>query len=347
MSYAKWKNFKILSHYDSANLIKQGRMPVPRMALFCPSSACDLKCYYCDYPEDNAKATIMAEYKALDVIKQLAYSGVKGIDFCGGGEPLLVPYAKKLLNLIKTKGMEFGIISNGTHFKDDLMQFIVKHGRYIRISLDSAIPELYTEMKGVDKCELVKENIVKAIEFKNKNNYNCEISVRIGLTKKNFTAMNLTKTLQFCYESGVDTINIRPLQQVADEIDEVNDKELITSLMEFIGQREYAEIMKGKERKLIVSFSKSTIETKCWLTPLHTVIMADGNVYLCCYFQDRKDKHCIGNILQKPFKEIWGSRKHKEAIANIDPKECNNFSCKFHQYNKTMNEFMQSDPEHL
>ena len=46
----------------------------------------------------------------------------------------------------------------------------------------------------------------------------------IGLTKKNFTAMNLTKTLQFCYESGVDIINIRPMQQVADEIDETKGR---------------------------------------------------------------------------------------------------------------------------
>jgi MoaA/NifB/PqqE/SkfB family radical SAM enzyme len=321
-------------------------MPIPRMALFCPSSACDLKCYYCHY--DNTKAIIMAEDKALDVIKQLAYAGVKGIDFCGGGEPLLVPYAKKLLNLIKTKAMEFGIISNGTHFKDDLMEFIVKHGRYVRISLDSAIPELYTEMKGVDKCELVKENIIKAVEFKKKNNYKCEILTRIGLTKKNFTAMNLTKTLQFLYESGVDGINIRPMEECDDTIDEIKDKELITSLQEFIGQRELAEIMKGKERRLTVSFNKSTIETKCWLSPLHTVIMADGNVYLCCYFQIREEKHCIGNILQKPFKEIWGNRRHKEAIINIDPKECNKFSCKYHNYNKVMDDFiLTGDPEHL
>lgn len=346
MSYNKFYKTKILSHYESALEIKEGRLPTPRMALLCPSSACDLKCYYCHY--DNAKAVIMPEAKALYVVKQLAYEGVKGIDFCGGGEPLLVPYAKNLLNLIKVKGMQFGVISNGTHFKDDLMQFIVKHGRYIRISVDSAIPELYTEMKGVDKCELVKENIIRAVEYKKKNNYACNIGVRIGITKKNLTALNMIKTLQFCYESGVDSIDISPMQKVEDEIDAIKDKDLIKSMLEFIGQREYSEILKGAERKLNVRFENSTIDSKCWLTPLHTVIMADGSVYLCCYFQCRKERHCIGNINQKPFKEIWGGKRHKEAIAGIDPKECNKFSCKYHNYNVIMEEFIETgDAEHL
>lgn len=346
MSYLKYYKYKILSHYESALKIKDGKIPVPRMALLCPSSACDLKCYYCHY--DNKEATIMAEDKALDVIKQLAGSGIKGLDVCGGGEALLVPYIKKMLNLIIVKNMKFGIISNGTHFKDDLMELIIKHGRYIRISLDSAIPELYTEMKGVDKCESVKENVRKAVEYKIKNNYKCHIGVRIGITKKNLTAMNMIKTLQFCYESGVDSINISPMQGVADSIDVVKDKDLITSMLEFIGQREHTEVLKGSERRLTVRFDNSTIDTKCWLTPLHTTIMADGGVYLCCYFQSRKDKHCIGNVNEKPFKEIWGSKRHKEAIASIDPKECSVFSCKYHNYNKMLDEFIETaDAEHL
>ncbi len=344
MNYINFYRSKILSFFTEAKQIKENKMPIPRMALFCPSYACDLKCYYCDYPEDNKTGKIIDKDRALALMGELADAGVRGIDFCGGGEPLLTPYALDLLKYIKMLKMEFGIISNGTHFSGDLMKYIVEEGKYIRISFDSIIHELYTEMKGVDKCLQVFENIKNACEYKKKVKGKCQILVRIGLTKKNATLMNVSKTMMELMKLDIDGISFKIMRECGEEI----DKNVIASIQEYVIQREMAELVKGSAKKVIFDLEKTTIDRKCWLSPIHTTIMGDGNVYLCCYFQNRKKDHCFGNILDNSFKSVWLSKEHKEAIEKISIEVCNRYDCKYHIYNKVMDDFLENaDAEHI
>ena len=77
---------------------------------------------------------------------------------------------------------------------------------------------------------------------------------------------------------------------------------------------------------------------KCYLTPLYTVIDAYGDVYLCCYYYDRKEQMKIGNVLQDHFKDIWGSERHREVINNIDLDFCRRYDCRFFKYHQIYEE---------
>jgi MoaA/NifB/PqqE/SkfB family radical SAM enzyme len=81
---------------------------------------------------------------------------------------------------------------------------------------------------------------------------------------------------------------------------------------------------------------KSKLVGKCWLSPIHTMIDAYGDVYICCYYQYRKQTHKFGNIFKDSFYHIWYSDEHYKAIKGIKTKECNKYDCRFHRYNKVM-----------
>jgi hypothetical protein len=77
------------------------------------------------------------------------------------------------------------------------------------------------------------------------------------------------------------------------------------------------------------------------------MIDAYGDVYICCYYQYRKESHKIGNVIKNSFYEVWFSDEHLEKIGEINPKECNKYDCRFHRYNSFMNDIFKDDKLHI
>jgi radical SAM protein with 4Fe4S-binding SPASM domain len=75
---------------------------------------------------------------------------------------------------------------------------------------------------------------------------------------------------------------------------------------------------------------------QCWINPIHAVIDAVGDVYICCYYQDREQEHKIGNVFETPFEKIWGSPLHREKIKSTKIKECLKHDCRFQKYMATI-----------
>jgi len=75
---------------------------------------------------------------------------------------------------------------------------------------------------------------------------------------------------------------------------------------------------------------------KCWLNPLHTTMDHKGNIYLCCYYYYREERHLIGNIFETPFEEMWMSRDHRRKIGAIERAECAKVDCKFFNHHKAV-----------
>jgi radical SAM protein with 4Fe4S-binding SPASM domain len=78
---------------------------------------------------------------------------------------------------------------------------------------------------------------------------------------------------------------------------------------------------------------------QCWLNPLHTVMDWQGNIYICCFYYYRWDSHRIGNIFEKPFREIWMSAEHREKIRQIKREACNLVDCKFVLHDQAVQDF--------
>ena len=60
---------------------------------------------------------------------------------------------------------------------------------------------------------------------------------------------------------------------------------------------------------------------KCYGQQFATVIAADARVYVCCHMRGY-DKYCLGDLKAQSFEEIWSSRRRREAVENIDFRDC-------------------------
>ena len=92
------------------------------------------------------------------------------------------------------------------------------------------------------------------------------------------------------------------------------------------------------ETKVKGTMSHARATTKCFMSPIHTVVTATGKILQCCFFEERP----IGTIFE-PFSEVWGNEKHLEVIEKTTVQECYKLDCRWNIYNSKMKEIIE-DP---
>ncbi len=307
---------KIMSFYNEALSLYCGEITKsPRMAIIYPVYGCNFSCRGCLCSKDNQERVFMDFEKFKTLALQLKAQGVRAIEFCGGGEPLLHPRIGDMISWITNRlHMEFGVITNGSLLTDELNYILLTRAKYVRVSL------------YVNSYKVVIKKIKKLVELKKELGSETVVGAKFLIDDKNEEKVKelvkLTKVI------GVDHISVKALRGDGQIVD--------------FSQVE-KEIKEQDIPNLSCNLSKTRITEPCWLSPIHTLIDPLGDVYICCYYMDRKADHCIGNVFEKPFSEIWGSSTHYKKISNISIEKCNVFDCRWHIYNNTMKELVSTN----
>ena len=316
----------ILSHYDAIVSLKNGEPCRPRFVDLHTSNRCNQRCAGCAYGchLDN---TIMSEEDHVKVVNDLVRFGVKAFDFAGGGDPLCLPYAGRILDMVNSQGCSYGVITNGSMMKDNLIEQIVRQATYIRVSFEASNPEDWARYKGVKKSMWDKtvENVSKLIASREAQGSSCEIAIKFGVGKTLRGHKHYADGIAIAEQIGVDNVQFKAFRHEPEEL-AYNEKVKENSILD-----EEAEGHENVRRWLIPAPEEDI--PQCWLNPLHTVVDYLGNVYICCYYYYR-DEHCIGNMLEQPIEEFWMSEKHQGLIRKIKKNECAKVDCKFFRHHK-------------
>lgn len=109
---------------------------------------CNCKCTYCNYWQDNRKS-----YPILPVLQSLFEQDVlnKTCFFSwGGGESTLLPDFEETSRWIQHGGWLQYVHTNALRFSPAIISLLEHGSGSINISLDSASPDVYKNVKGVD-----------------------------------------------------------------------------------------------------------------------------------------------------------------------------------------------------
>jgi radical SAM protein with 4Fe4S-binding SPASM domain len=338
--FVPFNRFKILTYYNEINEILKGEIPYPRMVELFLSFACDHKCLGCHSANLRADFDPFIDYeKCINLINDLVDVGVKALEFGGGGEPLMYPKFKEVVEHCAKLGLEMGLVTNGTHFDESLMRLCIKHFTYIRVALDGGTRETYKSIHNVDLFERLLENIKRLVEIKKETGSKCMIGLKYLASKSNFS--DIPKAAEIARELGVDYLQFKALRNSEYELNEEEMKKVNKIIADV------KEENKKEDLFILGNVSKATSGIKCFLSPLIPVISTNGDVFLCPFYQIRKDRFTIGNVFEKPFKEIWGSKRHKEAIKNIDIGECTVYDCPLQEAMKIVREAIIKNKLHV
>ncbi|MDQ5910368.1 MAG: hypothetical protein QG599_2464 [Pseudomonadota bacterium] len=159
-----------------------------------PTSHCDLACQFCamhstvvDLDDSSEgkfarKSKSRMSYEDFSILMEMLLSipKLKMLQFSGHGEPLLNKSLPKMIALAKEKGVTERIVvtTNGTLLNETKFRNLIDAGvDEIRVSLDCITPEIYEKVKGADKAEILKDNLLNCLNIMNSINTNATLII--------------------------------------------------------------------------------------------------------------------------------------------------------------------------
>jgi len=324
LNVRQFSSDKILKHLDRVNEWLQGSNPFPVTVELDMTNLCNHRC-----PECVANYFRVADKSALSlkiaksIVRQLAKNKIRGLIFTGGGEPLCNPYTLEIIKLARSLGLDLGFITNGSLLNKKSAKVILDNCTWVRVSLDAASPGIFKLTHGVDGNEFnrVIEKIKLTVDIKNKVKSKC--TVGLGFLTSDYSVSDMVKVTILSKKLGVDYLQFRPMQVHQGGKFDYHWTDV---------QDEISECLKYSNNGFQVLYSQHKYEMahderfgrhyhKCYGHQFATVISASAKMYICCHTRGY-EKYCIGDLTKKNFKDIWNSKKRKDAINLIDFRDC-------------------------
>jgi len=270
--------------------------------------------------------------EAKNYTNQIVEIGSKAITITGGGEPLMNNNTPKIIEYIKSKGLDVAIITNGTLLNDESIDIIVKNCTWVRISIDAGDSKTYKKVRNVPEhyFKLAFENMEKLV--KRKKELKSTITIGSSFLTSEITIPSLVKYTKKCKKSGVDYIQIRTYHRnyiVPYNITEVK------SLEDDNFKIYYSDNKYKKDYKKTYQ--------KCLAYSLSGVINVHS-VYICCHFRGIENKK-LGDLRENTLLEIWYSERKNNIIKNLNIKKCLP-NCRLDLVNQEIHKLIYNDIQH-
>ena len=291
------------------------------------TNRCNKKCLICEHTYWNEPGRDLKLEEFKTIVNQ--FPKLKWVNLTGEGDAFLNKDYLKMIAYLKAKDIPVFLVDSFDLINKEIAEELIEMGvDGIWISWDSATKEIYEKIKVGCNFEKGLNNIKNLIELKKRMK---------------------SPIPELCFRYIVNTLNVHEMPQFIELIHSLGDKELLGegSRVEFAGLLVFDEVKelfvpeipeeilqatmkKAKELDVHIAFSHSS---KSKLPPLEycaawaePYIMMGGYVMPCCAVlqnnsRDFLRKYSFGNILEKPFEDIWYSEKYKKFRKMIPDKK--------------------------
>jgi len=271
---------------------------------------CNFDCPYCRGIRSEFQGDIPYD-RALDILIQWAYQGLKNVRF-SGGEPMLCPYLKILVEDAQLLGIErIALSTNGSFPLAKYLELVDAGVNDFSISLDACCAAECGKMAGCNKAS-TWETLSYNIQELSKITY---VTVGVVLTDDNVDQMK--GIVEYAHNLGVSDIRVIPAAQEGNMLAgvEVISQEILDA-HPILAYR-VANILAGKPVRSIQEYDSN----RCYI-PIDDSVVA-GNDHFPCIIYMREQGDPIGQIGPNMRQErIEWSENHDTYSDPICRKNC-------------------------
>jgi MoaA/NifB/PqqE/SkfB family radical SAM enzyme len=310
---------KLLWHKERVDAWLRGERIAPITIDCALTRRCTYRCIYCYgqlQANDEKKMTRDVIFRFLDDAGEI---GVKAISFVSDGESTCSPHLYEAILRGKQNGLDMALGTNGYLLKDERLEEILPALTYIRFNISAGDREKYAKIHGSKKdCySKVMNTIRSCVRIKKENKLAVTIGLQMVLLPE--FADEITPLAELGKELGVDYFVIKHCSD--DERGSLGiDYSKYHNLIDLLKKAEqYSDgdyVVKAKWSKLLSGGKRKY--SRCYGPPFIMQFSGSGLVAPCgMLFNSKYKKYHIGNIVDKPFKEIWQSERYWEVIQLI------------------------------
>lgn len=358
---------KALWHWDRLVDLQGGSQPPPVHVQIILSDYCNHNCSFCAYRMDgnlsntlfqvdkgqtrkarNPNRMIETE-KAIEIIDDCVDMGVECVQFTGGGEPCVHPDFVYIASYAINRGLEVGLVTNGSMLLEESFRDVVRRMTWIRISVDASNPKTYCGLRevGMGMWHRVEDGVQLLCAEKKASNLPLVIGCGFVATPENWGEMSDAADL---YRSwGADNVRLgvmfnpdgyEPYKEIAAAMIEEAD----LAVTESNNPPNFTVISRVKEKLEELKQGPPECMT-CWYQNFTTYIGADLNLYRCCVYAYHP-RGVIGSLKDQRFVELWESQKKESDFNGFNAHGC--ARCQFNMINKQIDSALrfESAPEH-
>ena len=334
------------------------------------TSACNFACPHCV----DSKIINTGKYLEIEDIKRtvdiLQSHGLLSIILLGGGEPTLHKDFEKIVRFIKNKGLQLGIVTNGSRLSQvENVAELLKKEDWIRISIDSATEETFAKSHrpktGVTLDDILKN--ARKVKLRNSQitlGYSFVIvweGIHVNGHGLCQNISEMAEAVRLASEYSFDYVSFKPClirlqdsqkESLLDKLDREREeriREAIKSNLQKVKSAADGKLKTLQSVNLRAMLDNKLSELKrqpkrCHMQFFNTVVTPSG-VFHCPAFRGvdkAKIAECNGYADKNKFEETLQTVAH--SIATFDAeKECNVVACFYHHVNWWVERFIHSN----
>lgn len=368
----KWNPFnsyKLLAQVYRWRLIQRGQnIPQPALVTVDPTNNCNLSCSWCNAAHIlQNRHRQMTKDTLLDLAAFLAEwrgsrewpAGVEGVCLAGGGEPLLHPDIGAFIEACVSRGIEVGIVTNGTNIHRFLEPLSLC--TWVGVSVDAGSRETFKAMKGRDSFDQVCDNIAELNDYIAKRP--CRLATDqpgYGVSYKfllyNGNIHDILPAAETAKKLGCKNFHLRPAGISWDKVGSAREKIFDPGTQEALSaQIEQTRILEddrygvyGITHKFDQDLNKANQFSNCHAIFMTSVFMPPRHedeklcLGLCC---DRRGDHSMEDPSSitdmRQIAQFWGSAAHWKIFDGIDINKCPR--CTYQPHNQIYEHVIQQD----
>ena len=312
---------------------------LPRELYIETTNRCNLKCRTCPQYFGMPEAFADLTPELVDrILGQFPF--VRRVVLHGIGEPLLNKDLPRIIENVKRRGAYALFNTNGLLLRDKLVEPIIRAGLdELRVSVDSASPETYALVRGMDGFDRIIANLRSLAALKETLGSTTP-KVSLWITGMKSNVGELPALVRLAHEIGVREVYLQRLVysgrglavqdealfgQAADaELTAVREAERLARALGIelkgSGEASAAEMIDGEDA--------ATESYQACRRPWSLMyVTANGNVLPCCiapFTGAHYDGMVLGNIFEQTAEEIWNGQRYqqwRQAMLSGDPPE--------------------------
>jgi Fe-coproporphyrin III synthase len=294
------------------------------------TNRCNLKCLHCMVDAGHKKNDELPWENWIEIFDYLEHIKVHHI-ILSGGEPLLYPGSKYLLNHLATKSMRIDILTNGTLIDEEFAKSVNKPNFSVSVSLDGSDAQKHDNLRGV-KCF---DKVLDALKLLSTCDVNFSISTTLNRTNIK-QIEDLIKLSIRLNAKSIGFITLEPAGRAKDRYDliltnsDLNyaEKEIKKYKAKYDGEIDIVYIKLSDENfneALPAHHDQESDNIFCTGGTSKISIRSDGSVFPCALAFD-VDEFKMGSLISQNLLEIWRSpkwRSFRGAIHLKDLSQCN------------------------
>jgi molybdenum cofactor biosynthesis enzyme MoaA len=333
------------------------------------TAACNFACRYCVDSEliNSGKAMGLEDLrKTIDVLHS---HGLLSVILIGGGEPTLYKDFGKVVRYLKGKGLQVGIVTNGTRMDriEEIAQEL-KEKDWVRISIDAAREETFRDLHRPKTRQGLARILEGARRVKEKNptvsmGYSFVIiweGMEINGSVLRSNLEEIAEAAELAKRYSFDYLSVKPClvrleetkrESLLEKVDETKEREIIESIKihlekakEVAGDR--IKILESVNLRAMLSRETGRIKSQprtCHMPFFRTVVTPSG-IFHCPAFRGvavAKVGEKEGYATEGKFKMCLETTA--DSMSGFDAQaECKVIGCFYHDTNWWVEEFIQS-----